>query len=330
MKKFFALTLGALLSVSMLTGCGAGSASSASAASAGPSASSAQESGKLSVVASFYPMYDFAKKIGGDHVTVTDLVPAGTEPHDWEPSPTDITTLEKADVFVYSGAGMEHWVTSVLSTLENKNLVTVQASDGITLRHGFHEAEGDASSAAQSSTQTAEADVDPHVWLAPLNAKIEMENVKNALVQADPDHKADYEANYTKWSAECDTLDQEFKTALSGLSNKDIVVAHEAFGYLCDAYGLTQVGIEGINPDSEPDPARMAEIQDFVKANNVKIIFSEELVSPKVAQSIADATGAKMETLNPLEGLTDEQLANGEDYFSVMRQNLQVLKAALE
>lgn len=330
MKKFFALTLGALLSVSMLTGCGAESAPSASAASAGPSASSAQESGKLSVVASFYPMYDFAKKIGGDHVTVTDLVPAGTEPHDWEPSPTDITTLEKADVFVYSGAGMEHWVTSVLSTLENKNLVTVQASDGITLRHGFHEAEGDANSAAQSSTQTAEADVDPHVWLAPLNAKIEMENVKNALVQADPDHKADYEANYTKWSAECDTLDQEFKTALSGLSNKDIVVAHEAFGYLCDAYGLTQVGIEGINPDSEPDPARMAEIQDFVKANNVKIIFSEELVSPKVAQSIADATGAKMETLNPLEGLTDEQLANGEDYFSVMRQNLQVLKAALE
>lgn len=333
MKRLFALTLGAVLSVSLLTGCGAGSTSSTASGSSTSAGTVGSGEKQLSVVASFYPMYDFAKKIGGDHVTVTDLVPAGTEPHDWEPSPSDVITLEKADVFVYSGAGMEPWVTSVLNTLENKNLVTVEASDGITLRHGFHEEEETAASssaAASGSAQAADADVDPHVWLAPLNAKIEMENIKNAFVQADPDHKADYEANYTKWSAECDTLDQEFKTTLSGLPNKDIVVAHEAFGYLCDAYGLNQVGIEGINPDSEPDPARMAEIQDFVKANNVKTIFSEELVSPKVAQSIADATGAKMETLNPLEGLTDEQLANGEDYFSVMRQNLQVLKEALE
>lgn len=325
MKKFFAPALGALLSVSFLVGCGAGNTS---AASAGSSAASTGSTASLSVVASFYPMYDFAEKIGGDHVTVTDLVPAGTEPHDWEPAPSDITTLEKADVFIYSGAGMEHWVTSVLNTLENKNLVTVEASDGITLLHGFHEEEEAAASG--SAATSADSDVDPHVWLAPLNAKIEMENIKNALVQADPDHKADYEANYTKWSAECDKLDQEFKTTLSGLRNKDIVVSHEAFGYLCDAYGLNQMGIEGIDPDSEPDPARMAEIQDFVKANNVKIIFSEDLVSPKVAQTIADATGAKMETLNPLEGLTDDQLAAGDDYFSVMRQNLQILKTALE
>ncbi len=322
MKKFLAPALAALLFVSLLVGCGAGNRPAASGSSSGDAGSPAA----LSVVASFYPMYDFAEKIGGDHVTVTDLVPAGTEPHDWEPAPTDITTLEKADVFIYSGAGMEHWVTSVLNTLENKNLVTVEASDGVTLLHGFHEEEDASASAATS----ADADVDPHVWLAPLNAKIEMENIKNALIQADPDHKADYEANYTKWSAECDKLDQEFKTTLSGLPNKDIVVSHEAFGYLCDAYGLNQMGIEGIDPDSEPDPARMAEIQDFVKTNNVKIIFSENLVSPKVAQTIADATGAKMETLNPLEGLTDDQLAAGDDYFSVMRQNLQILKAALE
>ena len=124
---------------------------------------------------------------------------------------------------------------------------------------------------------------------------------------------------------------------MSALPNKSIVVSHEAFGYLCDAYGLTQMGIEGLSPDSEPDPARMAEIIDFVKANHVKVIFFEELVSPKVAKTIAKETetiaaetGAQTRVLNPLEGLSDEELKNGADYFSVMEDNLKQLKAALE
>ena len=170
---------------------------------------------------------------------------------------------------------------------------------------------------------------DPHVWLSPLNAKREMENIKNAMAEADPANAEYYEANYAAWSARCDQLDQAFKDGLSNLAIQDIVVSHEAFGYLCDAYGLNQVGIEGISPDSEPDPARMAQIQDFVTEHQVKVIFSEELVSPKVAQAIADATGARVETLSPLEGLTDEQLTAGEDYFSVMEQSLASLKAAL-
>jgi len=170
---------------------------------------------------------------------------------------------------------------------------------------------------------------DPHVWLSPLNAKREMENIKNAMAEADPANAEYYEANYAAWSARCDQLDQAFKDGLSNLAIQDIVVSHEAFGYLCDAYGLNQVGIEGISPDSEPDPARMAQIQDFVTEHQVKVIFSEELVSPKVAQAIADATGARVETLSPLEGLTDEQLTAGEDYFSVMEQSLASLKDAL-
>ena len=169
----------------------------------------------------------------------------------------------------------------------------------------------------------------PQSWLSPLNAKREMENIKNAMAEADPANAEYYEANYAAWSARCDQLDQAFKDGLSNLAIQDIVVSHEAFGYLCDAYGLNQVGIEGISPDSEPDPARMAQIQDFVTEHQVKVIFSEELVSPKVAQAIADATGARVETLSPLEGLTDEQLTAGEDYFSVMEQSLASLKDAL-
>ena len=338
LKTILSLALTGALSAALLAGCGGGTPPEVTGPSPAPTTAAADTStpdtagAKLSVMASFYPVYDFATKIGGDKVTVTDMVPAGTEPHDWEPAASDITSLEEADVFIYSGAGMEHWVTDVLAALENKDLVSVEASQGITLRagHAHHDEEEEAGHTEEGEEEHEEGEFDPHVWLAPLNAKTELENIKDALVQADPDNKDTYEANYTTWSAECDKLDKEFKDTLSGLSKKDIVVSHEAFGYLCDAYGLNQMGIEGISPDSEPDPARMAEIQDFVTKNSVKVIFSEELVSPKVAQAIADATGAEVQVLNPLEGLSDEELAAGDDYFSVMRQNLQVLKAALQ
>ena len=158
---------------------------------------------------------------------------------------------------------------------------------------------------------------------------VESSQFKDAFVKADPEHKQYYENNYKAWSEECDRLYSEYQEALSQVKTKNLVVSHEAFGYLCDAFGLNQMGIQRIDPDSEPDPAHMAEIIDFVKANQVKIIFSEELVSPKVAQSIANATGAQLEVLNPIEGLTNTQLENGDDYFTVMRENLTALKKAL-
>ena len=289
---------------------------------------------KLKVMASFYPMYDFAVKIGGDKAEVTNMVPAGTEPHDWEPAAADIKNLEEAALFVYSGGGMGHWGEDVLASLETKKLGSVEASAGVTLRSG-HIHDEEEHKGAEEHTEEEEhghdhGQFDPHVWLSPVNAKKEMENIKNAYVKADPENKDYYEKNYQTYTAEFDKLDQEYKDTLSALPNKSIVVSHEAFGYLCDAYGLTQMGIEGLSPDSEPDPARMAEIIDFVKANHVKVIFFEELVSPKVAETIAAETGAQTRVLNPLEGLSDEELKNGADYFSVMEDNLKQLKAALE
>lgn len=293
---------------------------------------SASDSQKVQVAASFYAMADFAEKIGGDRVEVTCLVPAGTEPHDWEPSTTDIKTLEAADVFVYNGAGMEHWTEDTLASLSNKDLVSVEASEGVSLRE-LGEEEGEEHEAEHGAEHEGHhhdhGGVDPHVWLAPQNVKIEMANVKDALIAADPEGKAEYEANYATWAAECDKLDKEFSEGLAGAANRSIVVSHEAFGYLCDAYNLEQLPIEGIEADAEPDAKTMAGIVEFVKANGVKVIFSEELVSPKVANSIAEATGASVEELNPIEGLSEEDLAAGADYFSVMRANLEVLKKAL-
>ena len=317
-----ALAMTALVSAAMLSGC-------TRAAAPNPAAKAdAMESKKmLKVMASFYPMYDFAAKIGGDKAEVITLVPSGTEPHDWEPAAADIRNLEEADLFIYSGAGMEHWVDDVLASLDNKNLISVEASKGVALRDGHSHSHEEEEGAGEPEE---EGQYDPHVWLSPLNAEKEMENIKNAYIKADPDNRDYYEANYELYASRFADLNQKFKDTLSSLPNKDIVVSHEAFGYLCDAYGLNQVGIEGLSPDSEPSPARMAEIIDFVRANHVRVIFFEELVSPKVAETIAKETGSSVQVLNPLEGLSDEELESGADYFSVMEENLKQLEAALK
>lgn len=298
----FALAL--TLSATSLTGCG-----QTNTATPGKGA-------KLSVYTSFYPMYDFAKNIGGDKINLTNLIPAGTEPHDWEPSPADIVHLEKADILIYNGAGMESWVDQVLSSLDNKKLIAVEAAKGLPLLKNTDPDENLAQ--------------DPHVWLNPENAKKEAEAIKDAFVQADPANKTYYEQNYTGYAQKLDALDQEYKAAAKTFKQKNIVVSHQAFGYLCQAYGLNQVPIEGLNADSEPSSAKMAEIADFVKKNKVKYIFFEELVSPKTAEALATETGAQTAVLNPLEGMSDQELQAGKDYLSVMEDNLATLKKALD
>lgn len=319
---------------------------------------------KLQVMTSFYTMYDFAQKIGGEHVQVTCMVPSGTEPHDWEPSTKDITRMEQADVFIYNGAGMEHWVADVLAGLSNKKLISVEASQGVSLLRSAEEEDGHDHEAVhadedeEDSHEHDDADAedavheedaadrvvaaapdghdahehgeyDPHVWLDPMNAKQEMQNICAAFSKADPERRADYQANYEKWAKQLDELDKTYQTTLENLSERNIVVAHEAYGYLCRRYNLTQVSIEGMSPDSEPDPGRMADIIDFVRANNVRAIFFEELSGSRTAETVAAETGVKLLTLSPLEGLSDRQEETGGDYFSVMEENLQQLTEAL-
>nr|WP_243120286.1 metal ABC transporter substrate-binding protein [Caloramator sp. E03] len=273
-------------------------------------------SNKLNVYTSFYAMYDFTSKIGGDKINIKNLVPSGIEPHDYEPSPSDIASLEKADILIYNGAGMEGWIDKVLDSLNNKNLVIVETSKGLKL--------------IENTDIDEDLKYDPHVWLNPQNAKKQMEIIKDALVSKDPQNKEYYEKNYAENAKKIDKLDKEYKDAVSKFKTKDIVVSHCAFGYLCDAYNLNQIAIEGLLADSEPTPSKMAQIVKFAKENNVKYIFFEELISPKVAQTIAREVNAKTAVLNPFEGLKDEDIKAGKDYFSVMRENLKVLKEALQ
>lgn len=312
-NRLSALVCACTLSLSLLTGCGTQPADTTAG------------DGRLRVLTSFYPMYDFACKIGGDCIDVTNMVPSGTEPHDWEPSTNDLKNLEKADVFIYNGADMEPWADDLLVS-RSDTLRVVEASENVELRttDGEHEHAHE-----HEDADHHHGDFDPHVWLDPENAKIEMEAIRDALCAADPENSTVFQSNYEKYAAELDALDAEFREKLAPLPNRTIVVAHEAFGYLCDAYGLTQVGIEGLSPDSEPDPGRMAEVIDFVREHSISTIFFEELVSPKVAEAIASETGAQAKMLSPLEGLSDEQAAAGADYFSVMHDNLAALMEAL-
>lgn len=285
-----------------------------------------REEDKLNVYSSFYPMYDFAKKIGKDKINIKNLIPAGTEPHDWEPTPKDLVNIGDSDVFIYSGAGMESWIDKVSENVKNDDMDMVEASKGIDLL----DSEEKESSKNKSSDEHEHGEYDPHVWLDPENAKIQMKNIKDAFSKADSKNKDFYEKNYEENVVKLDSLDQKFKDEIGKTKNKDIVVAHEAFGYLCNTYGINQIAIEGLSPDSEPDAARMVEITNFAKKNNIKYIFFEELVSSKVSNTLAKEVGAKTEVLNPLEGLTDKQIKDGEDYFSIMEKNLKSILKALE
>jgi len=174
------------------------------------------------------------------------------------------------------------------------------------------------------------ASVDPHIWLDPINAQTVVSNIADTLIKADPGNEATYRANSDKVRADLGTLDDQYKEGLKSCKRKEIITSHAAFAYLAKRYGLVQVPLTGLSPEAEPSPARLQEIVQFAKDHNVKYIFFETLVEPKVSEVVAKEVGAQTLVLNPIEGLTDAQVKAGADYMSIMRDNLANLKTALE
>lgn len=301
MTRSTRLAIGLLAVALMLSGCG--------------STSSSAEVG-TSVVASFYPLAEAASRVGGDLVSVQNLTPPGVEPHDLELAPDDIEAIANADVIVYLGGGFQPAVEDALA--EAEHAVTVDALDAV------------ATNAAPASEADEGLTVDPHVWLDPARYEEIVRSVSAALSEADPANEATYAANAEAYIGQIAALDEEFRVGLSDCERITIVTSHEAFGYLADAYGLTQVGILGLSPEAEPDPRRLAELRDLVQREGVTTIFAEELVSPKVAETLASEAGVQVAVLNPIESLTDAQERAGEDYLSLMRENLDTLRRALD
>lgn len=297
--------------------------------------------GGLPVVATVYPAYDIAKQVGGDKVNVTLLVPPGTEPHDWEPTVKDLKAVGQAKVFIYNGAGLEPSEkllapdilkeakpVELAKSVELMPIKTVELDNETEVAHD-HDHHTDAAHHDDDGHDHHHGTVDPHIWLNPMNVAKEVDAVVAAFSEADPTNKDYYEANGKAYKEKLTALDAQYRAFAATIPNKELVVTHEAFGYLANRYGFTQLGIMGVAPDAEPTPERMASIISFVKAHKVKAIFSEELVNPKFAEAIAKETGAKVYMLNPVEGLTEEQMKAGATYLSIMEDNLKVLKTAL-
>ncbi|MEV0986594.1 metal ABC transporter substrate-binding protein [Streptomyces sp. NPDC049949] len=286
--------------------------------------------GKLDVMSSFYPMQFLAEQIGKDHVKVDTLTKPGVEPHDLEITPKQTGQLGESDVVLYL-KGLQPAVDKAVAQSGVKHVVDAAKLTELEV-HGSsghdHAHEGEEGhTAGEEGHAHGEAGEDPHVWLDPVKYAEVAKGVGAALEKADPDHAADYRKNTDELLGKLTALDTEFKNGLQNTATKTFITTHSAFGYLAERYGLDQEGISGVDPESEPSPARMKELQAVAKKDNVSTVFFETLASDKTAKSLATDTGLKTDVLDPLEGITDK--SQGADYFEVMRSNLKNLQKAL-
>ena len=271
--------------------------------------------GRIQVTASFYPMYFFATQIAGNKADVYSITPASAEPHDYEPSAQDIARIQNSRMLILNGGALEAWGNKIKDDLSDKNVLVVTAGEGLADRQ------------IEEEGKTIQ---DPHVWLDPILAKEEVGKIEKGFEKIDPANSLYYQTNAGVLDSKLDQLDQEYKQRLTSCSKTDFVTSHAAFGYLGREFGINQVAISGVSPDEEPSTQKLAEVSDLVKKENIKVIFFESLVSPKLSQTIANETGAKAMVLDPIEGITQEDAAKGATYLTVMQNNLHNLRIALE
>lgn len=414
-KKWFVLILFFLTTGVVLTACGQAQ-----------SGDEATEDAELSIITTFYPMYEFTKEVAGDRADVSMMIPAGTDVHGFEPSAQDVAAINDADMFVYSSGQMETWVGSLMNTLDSEKLMVVRSADNDAfiqsetqdsdqssavpeddgdileeeenvpetieikgLSDHYHTGdvvqlvaqieeyadsgnvqwytqsnEGHWVAVAEQNTETFEykttgesfkvkavfydnqgnqqaqssvidvvindhEGLDPHIWLDPVLAQDQVNTIKEALIQADPEGKEYYEENAQAFNAELQKLDEEYEAAFSSAENRIFVVQHQAFGYIAQRYDLEQLAIGGLSTEVEPSPSRIAEIAELVKEYNLSVIYYQQGASSSIAQAVAQETGTEVEVLYDLEGITQEMQDEGIDYLTLMRKNLEALKRSI-
>lgn len=324
MKRFFAASA---LTAILFTGC-AGETSTVGFESNFVSTQQ-QPPAKIKIATTFYPLYEIAKQVGGDYVDIKNLVPPGAEPHDYELTPKDVADVYDSQILVVNGAGVEPWLDKLLPDFEKQpNLHVVdEAKNFSNLMTGFHE-EGEPAPTPQE--EAISPSYDPHIWMEPTLYAQEVAAFEKTMETVDPAHKDYYSANAQSFNAKLTDLDQKFKNGLQNCTLREFVTNHAAFGYLSKRYNLSMIAIAGLSPDAEPSSKTLAGLVDLIKQKNIHYILTESLVSPKIADTLAQETGAQTMILNPLEGLTDEELAQGKNYLSVMEENLKTLQTALE
>ena len=313
------------IAVTAATALGLGTLSACSSDS-----SAAGNTDKFDVVASFYPMQYLAEQIGGDHVNVTTLTEPGQEPHDLELSAKQTAQMGEADAVLYlktlQPAVDEAIAQSDVKTkIDAATLTKLEDHGNVEHDHGGEEHADE--HAEEEHSEGGEHALDPHVWLDPVKYAEIAQGVAESFEKADPDHADDYRKNAEALAKKLGGLDTAYKEGLAKTDSKVFFTNHAAFGYLAERYGLTQEAINGLDPESEPSPARIKELQTEAKADGVTTVFYETLVSDKTAKTLAKDAGLKTDVLDPLEGITDK--SKGDDYLAVMESNLKALETAL-
>jgi zinc transport system substrate-binding protein len=281
---------------------------------------SAGASDRSPVVAAFYPLAFAAEEIGRESVRVTNITPPGAEPHDVELSARDVERVRSAELVLYLGHGFQ---PALERAVEGADVEALDLLSGLELLEGGEDArghEGEDGEEAEEHAGGGETALDPHVWLDPLRYAEMAERIGAALER--PERAAAFAGRLR-------ALDEELRDGLAACRRHELVTSHAAFGYLAERYDLEQIAITGLSPETEPTPRELEEVIDEVREHGATTVFFETLVSPRLAETVARETGAETAVLDPIEGLTEEELERGEDYFSIMRENLEALRGAL-
>ena len=268
------------------------------------------EKRQFKVLASFYPLYEFTKIIGGEKIDVSIIIPPGIEPHDWEPTIQDLQKMQNSDMVVINGAGLEPWTTKLVSA--NPDILIVDTSNGIPL--------------LEKNKQIFNNQIqnDPHVWLDPILAKKQIQNIANGLINIDPQNTDYYQENAERYNAKLNLLDNKIRNELSICMKKDFLAFHDAFSYFAREYSLNQNTIIGINPSEEPTAVTLQQIIQKARNLDLHIIFTEEAVNPRISEVVANEIGGKVLTLSPIE-----VYEKNSDYIKRMEKNLSNLKEEL-
>ncbi|NLW42735.1 MAG: zinc ABC transporter solute-binding protein [Tissierellia bacterium] len=326
MKKIILLFL--IVTLTLSVGCGNKTSQNAG-----------ENKERLKVYVSNYPLYDFTNNIAKDSVDVINIR-QNSGVHGWEPSAKDIANLKEGDLFIYGGEDADGWAEELIDNNIIKGKI-VDVSSGIDLLEIDHDHEDNLDHDHEEDHKDNHdhdhgedhdhdhGEHDPHIWLSLRNAQIITSNISKGLSEIDSNNKTLYENNLKDYINKLESLDIEYTHKLSSTLNDSIIVSHEAYGYLSRDYNFKQVGIEGILAEGEPSVSQIENIIKVSKDLNVKTIFYEDTISPKVAKLIAEEVGAKLELLSPLETLSAEQESNGEDYISIMKSNLEGIYKAL-
>lgn len=278
---------------------------------------------RLKIVTTLFPLYDWARVVGGELVEVRLLLPPGAEAHTYAPRPSDILATRQADLFVFLHPAMEPWAADLLAGAIRPGLRILELAQNVALM---------GSQSHHAETEHLADEADPHVWLDPLRAAQMVRELANVLAELAPAHRDIFMANADQYCARLQELDQHIRTSLASCQRRTVIFAgHNAFRYFADRYGLTFLSpYAGFSPDAAPSPRALAALAAAVRETGSPIIFHEELVTPRVAQTIARETGAQLEMLHAIHNLSEQDFRSGVTYVSLMEENLRKLKEALD